>query len=89
MPTARLPPCNTSLSFEHSVLMYYELTDQEIAEQEEAFTHSRSLTEKEWLILSADSSLIGTLLSAISTHGVDAVDSFFEWLAEKHELKPE
>ena len=65
-----------------------ELTDQEIAEQEEAFTHSRSLTEEEWKALKVDSSLIGLLLSVASTDGIEAVDSFFEWLAQKHELKP-
>ena len=65
-----------------------ELTDQEIAEQEEAFTHSRSLTETEWELISKDSSLIALLLSSTSTHGLDGAESFFEWLAQKHELKP-
>ena len=65
-----------------------EMTDQEIAEQEEAFTHSRSLTQDEWNALKQDSSLIGLLLSTVQTDGIEAVDSFFAWLAEKHELKP-
>lgn len=58
-----------------------DLTDGEIAEQEEAFTHVRTLSDDEWHHLRDNPDDLSLLFTLIQTDGEPGVDAFFAWLA--------
>jgi len=65
-----------------------ELTDKQIAEAEESWTWERIISNEEWALLSMHPHHIPLLHSCIHTHGPEAVDPFFAWLAETVHAPP-
>ena len=59
-----------------------ERTDQERLDQEERFTHARTISNQEWDLLKQDKQLVPMMLKTASTHGSHGVDTFFDWLVE-------
>ena len=66
-----------------------ERTDKEIAEAEESYTWERVLNDWEWDLLTKHAHHIPLLHSCIRTHGPEAVDPFFDWLAMTVHAPPE